>query len=62
MCDCKLAWIWGLRNETKNLKLRDSLEVLTCFMESNNVTVAQSEEAERKQALEIARNQGEKRL
>lgn len=37
-CDCKLAWIWGLRNETKNTKLRDALEELTCFLESNNAT------------------------
>ncbi|XP_072753723.1 connectin [Anoplolepis gracilipes] len=38
ICDCKLAWIWGLRNETKNTKLRDALEELTCFLESNNAT------------------------
>ncbi|XP_011870755.1 PREDICTED: connectin-like [Vollenhovia emeryi] len=37
-CNCKLAWIWGLRNETKNMKLRDALEELTCFLESNNAT------------------------
>ncbi|CAL1674282.1 unnamed protein product [Lasius platythorax] len=38
ICDCKLAWIWGLRNETKNTKLRDALEELTCFLENNNAT------------------------
>lgn len=38
ICDCKLAWIWGLRNETKNTNLRDALEELTCFIEYNNAT------------------------
>ncbi|XP_066582824.1 connectin-like [Prorops nasuta] len=57
ICDCKLAWIWGLRNETKNTKLRAALEELTCFLESNNATSKiNSEDLERKQALEIARN------
>jgi len=37
-CDCKLTWIWGLRNETKNTKLRDALEELICFLESSNAT------------------------
>ncbi|KAG7197374.1 hypothetical protein KM043_018481 [Ampulex compressa] len=57
ICDCKLAWIWGLRNETKNIKLRNALEELTCFLESNNATLKiNSEDLERNQALEIARN------
>ncbi|KAL6257967.1 hypothetical protein P5V15_011563 [Pogonomyrmex californicus] len=38
ICDCKLAWIWGLRNETKNPKLQGALEELTCFLESNNAS------------------------
>ncbi|CAL7939454.1 unnamed protein product [Xylocopa violacea] len=43
ICDCKLTWIWGLRNETKNTKLRESLEKLTCLLESNNVTLDNDE-------------------
>lgn len=59
ICDCKLAWIWGLRNETKNQTLRDSLEELTCFLESNNGTLKiNNEDLERNEALEIARNSG----
>lgn len=50
ICDCKLAWIWGLRNETKNTKLRDALEELTCFLESNNATQKINSE-------DLARNQ-----
>ncbi|XP_036142370.1 connectin [Monomorium pharaonis] len=54
ICDCKLAWIWGLRNETKNTKLRDALEELTCFLESNNATQkSNSEDLGRNQPLEI---------
>lgn len=60
ICDCKLAWIWGLRNETKNKKLRDALEGLTCFLESHNTTLKiNNEDLEWNEALEIARNQGE---
>lgn len=60
ICDCKLAWIWGLRNETKNVKLRDSLEELTCFLESNNATLKMNnkEDLEWNEALENARNAG----
>lgn len=59
ICDCKLAWIWGLRNETKNVKLRDSLEELTCFLESNNATLKNNkEDLEWNEALENARNTG----
>lgn len=54
ICDCKLAWIWGLRNETKNTKLRDALEELTCFLESNNATQKiNSEDLGRNQPLDI---------
>ncbi|KAK2586412.1 hypothetical protein KPH14_010697 [Odynerus spinipes] len=57
ICDCNLAWIWGLRNETKNTKLRDALEELTCFLESNNTALKiNNEDLERNQELEIARN------
>ncbi|XP_034184185.2 leucine rich repeat protein connectin [Osmia lignaria lignaria] len=60
ICDCKLAWIWGLRNETKNQKLRDGLEKLTCFLESHNTTLkTNNENLEWNEALEIARNQEE---
>ncbi|KOC59901.1 Connectin [Habropoda laboriosa] len=62
ICDCKLAWIWGLRNETKNKQLRHSLEELTCFLESNNATLKiNNEDLEWNEALEIARNSGEYR-
>ena len=61
ICNCNLAWIWGLRNETKSLDLRHALENLTCFMENKTVTtIPMNEEAERNRALKIARNQGEK--
>ncbi|XP_023290210.1 connectin [Orussus abietinus] len=54
ICDCKLAWIWGLRNETKNKKLRDTLEELTCFLESNNASLRSSQEAGNDQPLGAA--------
>ncbi|XP_076382893.1 leucine rich repeat protein connectin [Megalopta genalis] len=57
MCDCKLAWMWGMRNETKNTNLRLALEKLTCFLESNNASQKiNSADLERNEALEIARN------
>ncbi|XP_017883786.2 uncharacterized protein LOC108627193 [Ceratina calcarata] len=61
ICDCKLAWIWGLRNETKNTKLRDSLEQLTCFLEGNNTALKINNEVLEwnEQQLEIARNSEE---
>lgn len=41
------------------MKLRDSLEELTCFLESNNATLKiNKEDLERNEALEIARNSG----
>ncbi|XP_044581682.1 connectin-like isoform X2 [Cotesia glomerata] len=39
-CDCNLAWIKGLRNETTNQKLKDSLDLLTCFEEQNGTLQA----------------------
>ncbi|KAK0163589.1 hypothetical protein PV327_007257 [Microctonus hyperodae] len=39
ICDCKLAWIKGLRNETVNQQLKDSLDMLTCFLEGHNKTI-----------------------
>ncbi|XP_031843683.1 leucine rich repeat protein connectin isoform X2 [Nomia melanderi] len=57
ICDCKLAWIWGLRNETKNTNLRDALEKLTCFLESNNASQKiNNVDLERNEALDIAQN------
>ncbi|XP_015187782.1 PREDICTED: connectin isoform X1 [Polistes dominula] len=57
ICDCNLAWLWGLRNETKNAKLRNALEELICFLESNNTALKiNTEDLERNQELEIARN------
>ncbi|XP_076171931.1 uncharacterized protein LOC143148961 isoform X2 [Ptiloglossa arizonensis] len=57
ICDCKLAWIWGLRNETKNRQLRDALEKLTCFLESNNASrKINNVNHEWNKALENARN------
>ncbi|XP_078042855.1 leucine rich repeat protein connectin [Augochlora pura] len=57
ICDCKLAWMWGMRNETKNTNLRVALEKLTCFLESNNASQKiNSADLERNEALEIARN------
>ncbi|KZC13567.1 PREDICTED: connectin-like [Dufourea novaeangliae] len=57
ICDCKLAWIWGLRNETKNRELREALRKLTCFLESNNASQKiNNADLEWNQALEIARN------
>ncbi|XP_053996314.1 connectin [Hylaeus anthracinus] len=57
ICDCKLAWIWALRNETKNRKLRDALEKLTCFLESNNASrKINNADHEWNEALEIARH------
>ncbi|XP_076683284.1 leucine rich repeat protein connectin [Andrena cerasifolii] len=52
ICDCKLTWIWGLRNETKNRKLRDALEELTCFLEEK----INNEDLDDNEALEITRN------
>ncbi|XP_015187783.1 PREDICTED: connectin isoform X2 [Polistes dominula] len=61
ICDCNLAWLWGLRNETKNAKLRNALEELICFLESNNTALKiNTEDLERNQELEIARNSGNK--
>lgn len=54
ICDCKLTWIWGLRNETKNRKLRDALEELTCFLEEK----INNEDLDDNEALEITRNPG----
>ncbi|XP_043251281.1 connectin [Colletes gigas] len=57
ICDCKLAWIWGLRNETKNRKLRNALEKLTCFLESNNASQKiNNADLEWNEDFKIARN------
>uniref|UniRef100_A0ABD2WXZ5 Connectin n=1 Tax=Trichogramma kaykai TaxID=54128 RepID=A0ABD2WXZ5_9HYME len=57
ICDCKLAWIWGLRNETRNSKLREGLEELTCFLEASYESRFDTGE-DLNRALEIVRNTG----
>ncbi|XP_015594125.1 connectin [Cephus cinctus] len=56
ICDCRLAWIWGLKNETKNLKLKDVLDELTCFLESNNATTVDQDAVK---GLNIPQNEAE---
>ncbi|XP_008217372.1 connectin [Nasonia vitripennis] len=57
ICDCKLTWIWGLRNETKNAKLREGLEELTCLLEASyDVKLDSGEDMNR--ALDVVRNPG----
>ncbi|KAJ3657798.1 hypothetical protein Zmor_009578 [Zophobas morio] len=34
VCDCRLAWLHTLRNETKNPLIRNTLDEITCYMES----------------------------
>lgn len=46
ICDCKLAWIKGVRNETINNDLKNSLDLLTCFLESRNHTLIDENTAE----------------
>lgn len=36
ICECRLRWIYDLRNHTKNGNLRDSLESLACTLERPN--------------------------
>lgn len=43
ICDCKLVWIKGLRTETVNQQLKDSLDMLTCFLEGHNKTINNAE-------------------
>ncbi|XP_008543319.1 connectin [Microplitis demolitor] len=50
VCDCNLAWIQGLRNETINQKLKDSLDLLTCFLEVQNDTYHASQAIENNKA------------
>ncbi|XP_058797534.1 connectin isoform X2 [Phymastichus coffea] len=57
ICDCKLSWIWGLRNETRNLKLREDLEELMCFLDASFEPKFDSGE-DINRALEIVRNTG----
>ncbi|KAH8270386.1 hypothetical protein KR018_009307 [Drosophila ironensis] len=33
ICDCRLQWIFELKNRTRHLQLRDSLEELTCTLQ-----------------------------
>lgn len=34
ICDCRLAWIFDLKNRTKNFELRYSLEEVECMMKT----------------------------
>ncbi|CAK1543225.1 unnamed protein product [Leptosia nina] len=36
-CDCRLAWIYALRNETKDSTLKNALEKVTCLTENNDI-------------------------
>ncbi|XP_038212713.1 connectin-like [Zerene cesonia] len=35
-CNCRLSWIYTLRNETKDSTLRHALEKITCLSDNNN--------------------------
>ncbi|XP_044254376.1 connectin [Tribolium madens] len=41
VCDCRLAWLHNLRNETKNPSIRNTLDEITCYMESAGQSLAQ---------------------
>lgn len=34
ICDCRLAWVFDLKNRTKNFELRYSLEEVECMMKT----------------------------
>lgn len=56
ICDCQLIWIWGLRNETRNPKLREGLEELTCFLEAGYEPKFDNPGEDMHRALEAVRN------
>lgn len=33
-CDCRLSWIYALRNETKDVALKHALEKVSCILET----------------------------
>lgn len=39
ICDCRLSWMYKLRNETKNERVRNSLDELTCYLENSDVKI-----------------------
>ncbi|XP_011310153.1 connectin [Fopius arisanus] len=59
ICDCRLAWIFGVRNETSNKVLRDSLGSLTCFLESQDENIDDYDVENNETGIEVKQNSGE---
>lgn len=58
VCDCKLTWIWGLKNETKNQKMREGLEDLKCLLDATYETKFDQTGDNYNSALQIVRGEG----
>ncbi|XP_020292254.1 connectin-like [Pseudomyrmex gracilis] len=56
ICDCKLAWIWGLQHETKSTKLKDALKELICILDINESQKINNENFEKSQQRKITQN------
>ncbi|XP_063978198.1 connectin [Diachasmimorpha longicaudata] len=59
ICDCRLAWMFGVRNETSNKVLRDSLGSLTCFLESQSGSIDEYEVENNETGVEVKHDSGE---